>query len=36
MSNGIQNRQNEEGSITRLAAQRQLYNDVGELDRIDL
>lgn len=36
MSNGIQNRQNEEGSITRLAAQRQLYNDVGVLDRIDL
>ena len=36
MSNGIQNRQNEESSITRLAAQRQLYNDVGVLDRIDL
>lgn len=32
MSNGIQERQNEEKSITKLAAQRQLYYNAGILD----
>ncbi len=32
MSNGINERQNEQNSITMLAAQRQLYEDVGNLD----
>ena len=32
MSNGIAERQNEESNITRLAAQRQLYRDVDNIE----
>lgn len=35
MSNGIGKRQNEEKSIAMLAAQRQLYSDVGALDSLN-
>ena len=35
MSNGIALRQNENPSIARLAAQRQLYSEAGHLDEIN-
>lgn len=36
MSNGIGTRQNEDKSIAMLAAQRQLYNEVGDLDFLNM
>ncbi len=36
MSNGISARQNDESSITRLAAQRQLYRDVSRIEKINV
>ena len=36
MSNGIQSRQNEDISIARLAAQCQLYSEVGNLDALNM